>query len=118
MKKLMILGASYSQVPLIRAARELGLYTIAASIPGDYPGFDEADEACYVDISQPEAVLEAARSRGIDGITTCCMDTGLAAQGYVCSALGLPDPSWQDARTCINKCLMKVSFRRAGVRAA
>lgn len=40
MKKLMILGASYSQLPLINKAREMGIYTIAASTPGDWPGFD------------------------------------------------------------------------------
>ena len=51
MKKLMILGASYSQLPLINKAREMGIYTIAASTPGDWPGFDAADESAFVDIS-------------------------------------------------------------------
>ena len=57
MKKLMILGASYSQLPLINKAREMGIYTIAASTPGDWPGFDAADESAFVDISDPEAIL-------------------------------------------------------------
>ena len=35
----MILGAGIYQVPLIRTARRMGLYTIVVSIPGDYPGF-------------------------------------------------------------------------------
>ncbi len=56
-KKLMILGASYSQLPLINKAREMGIYTIAASTPGDWPGFDAADESAFVDISDPEAIL-------------------------------------------------------------
>lgn len=38
MKKIMILGAGIYQVPLIRTARRMGLYTIVVSIPGDYPG--------------------------------------------------------------------------------
>ena len=37
MKKLMIMGAGIYQVPLIRKAREMGIYTIAVSIPGNYP---------------------------------------------------------------------------------
>lgn len=40
----MILGASVYQVPLILTARKMGLYTIVASIPGDYPGFALADK--------------------------------------------------------------------------
>ena len=39
MKKILILGAGIYQVPLIRTAKKLGLYTIVASIPGTYPGF-------------------------------------------------------------------------------
>lgn len=45
MKRLMILGASYSQTPLYESARKLGYYTIAASIAGDYPGFALADDS-------------------------------------------------------------------------
>ena len=75
-KKIMILGASYSQIPLMRAARRLGFTVIAASIPGNYLGFGEADEIAYVDITDPEAVYEAAREREISGIATCCMDVG------------------------------------------
>ena len=37
MKKIMILGAGIYQVPLIRTARRMGLYTIVLSIPGVYP---------------------------------------------------------------------------------
>ena len=71
MKKLMILGASYSQLPLYEAAERLGIKTIAASTPGDWPGFQAADESTYTDISDPGAVMEAARKFQADGITTC-----------------------------------------------
>ena len=47
MKKLMVLGAGIYQVPLIKKAKEMGLYTIVASIPGNYPGFLYADEIVY-----------------------------------------------------------------------
>ena len=44
MRKLMILGAAYTQIPLFEAAKRLGVRTVAASIPGDWPCFDLADE--------------------------------------------------------------------------
>ena len=56
MKKLMILGASYSQLPLYEAARKLGAATVAASTPGDWPGFAVADESVYADITNPESM--------------------------------------------------------------
>ena len=56
----MILGASYSQLPLYEAARKLGAATVAASTPGDWPGFAVADESVYADITNPEAILKAA----------------------------------------------------------
>ena len=118
MKKLMILGASRSQVPLIRAARRLGCHTIAVSTPGSWPGFKEADECCYTDISDPEAVLVAAQEKMIDGITTCCMDTGVEAVGRVCSAMNLSGLSLEAARTARNKLRMKQAFKRGKVECA
>ena len=48
MKKILILGASIYQVPLIQTAKRFGFYTIVASIQGDYPGFALADKIYYI----------------------------------------------------------------------
>lgn len=117
-KRLMILGASYSQIPLIRAAKRLGYTTIAASIPGDYQGFKEADEIVYVDITDPKAVVAAAREAKIDGITTCCMDLGTRALGHVCETLGLPGLSIRAAEAAANKYLQKKAYIEGGVNTA
>lgn len=117
-KRLMVLGASYSQIPLFRAARRMGVTTIAASIPGDYQGFGEADEIAYVDITDPEAVLEAAREKQIDGVATCCMDVGIRALGYVCEKMGLPGLSIAAAEASCNKYLEKKAYLLHGVNTA
>ena len=117
-KKIMILGASYSQIPLMRAARRLGFTVIAASIPGNYLGFGEADEIAYVDITDPEAVYEAAREWEISGIATCCMDVGTRSLGYVCEKMGLPGPSYRGACACTDKSLQKKAYTEAGVNTA
>ena len=118
MKKLMILGASYSQLPLYETARRMGIHTIAVSTPGDWPGFEAADECSYTDISDPEAVLEAAQEYEIDGITTCCLDTGVRAIGYVCEKMGLKGLSARAGEVSSDKFLMKEAFQRSGVRCA
>lgn len=118
MKKLMILGASYSQLPLYEAAKKLGVATVAASIPGDWPGFQAADEFTYTDISDPEAVLKAAREFQVDGVTTCCLDTGVRAVGYVCQRLGFKGMTEKAADVSSNKLKMKEAFMAGGVSCA
>ena len=114
----MILGASYSQLPLYEAAERLGIKTVAASTTGDWPGFQAADESTYTDISDPSAVMEAARKLQVDGITTCCLDTGVRAIGYACEKLGLKGLSEKAAEVSSNKFKMKEAFMAGGVRCA
>ncbi|MBR2717089.1 MAG: ATP-grasp domain-containing protein [Oscillospiraceae bacterium] len=116
MKKLMVIGATHTQVPLIRTAQRMGYYTIVAGIKGNYPGIDVADEACFVDIRDPKAVLEAAKALRIDGIATCCMDMGVRAVGYVCEAMGLCGLTERAALLSNQKLAMKEAFEKGGVR--
>ena len=118
MKKLMILGASYSQLPLYKAAADLGIATVAVSTPGDWPGFQLANECSYTDISDPEAVLEAAQKHKINGIATCCLDAGIRSVGYVCEHMGLKGLSAEAGKLCSDKYLMKEAFVRNGVNCA
>ena len=118
MKKLMILGAGYTQVPLHKAAQKLGYSTIAASIPGDYDSFNIADEIAYADISDPAAVIDAAKQFKADGVATCGLDLGMKAIGYVCEALALNGPSKSAAETVSDKYLMKKALKASGVTTA
>ena len=63
----MILGAGIYQVPLIRTARRMGLYTIVVSIPGDYPGFALADKIYELNTRDKEAILAAAEKEQAGG---------------------------------------------------
>lgn len=118
MKKLMILGASYSQLPLYKAAADLGVSTVAVSTPGEWPGFQAADETSYTDISDPQTVLEAAEKFHIDGIATCCLDAGVRSIGYVCEHMGLNGMTAKAAEISGNKYKMKEAFMAGGVRCA
>ncbi len=118
MSRIMILGAGRGQVDLIRTIKRCGHTAIVASIPGAYPGFSHADEICYVDISNPEAVEREILSRNIQGIATCCMDTAMETYGYICEKYHFPGPSWEAAKTARDKLLMKDKFMSGGVRTA
>lgn len=118
MKKLMIMGAGIYQVPLIRKAKEMGIYTIAVSIPGNYPGFAVADEVCHINTVDYEAVLRVAKEKQIDGIVTAGTDVAVITIGKVCDELGLKGLSFEAAKIASDKMLMKEHYEKAGVRTA
>ncbi|MCC8181729.1 MAG: ATP-grasp domain-containing protein [Clostridiales bacterium] len=118
MTKILILGASIYQVPLIRAAKRMGLYTIVSSIPGDYPGFRLADKAWEINTTDREAILAAAQAEGIDGICTTGTDVAVSTIGYVCGHMGLRGISEQAALMATDKADMKEAFRQGDVSTA
>ena len=118
MKTVMILGAAYSQVPLYKAARTMGIRTVACSIKGDYPGFSLADESVYADITDLQAVEQACLERHVDGIASCGLDLAMRTIGYVCEKLGFSGPGKQAAEKASDKLFMKQAFQKAGVRTA
>ena len=117
-KKIMILGAGVYQVPLIEAAKRMGLYTIAASIPGNYPGFALADRVYEINTVDKEKILEVCKQEQIDGICTTGTDVAVETIGYVCRNMGLPGVSEEAAVRATDKARMKESFESGGVAAA
>ncbi len=118
MKKIMIMGAGIYQVPLIKKAKEMGLYTIVVSIPGNYPGFAIADQICYENTVDYEKVLEIARKEQIDGIVTAGTDVAVITIGKVCDELGLSGLSFEAAQIASDKIRMKEKYEEYGVRTA
>lgn len=114
--KLMILGAGVYQVPLIRSAQKMGLSTVVVSYPGNYRGFEYADAVEYIDITDMNLVLDAARKHRINGICTSGSDVGVKTIGYVNDTLGLCGLSFDAARIANNKYEMKERFSAHNVR--
>lgn len=114
----MIMGAGIYQVPLIKKAKEMGIHTIAVSIPGNYPGFALADQVYYENTVDYEKVLEIAKAEKIDGIVTAGTDVAVITIGRVCDELGLSGISFEAAQISSNKILMKRKYEEYGVRTA
>lgn len=114
----MVMGAGIYQVPLIKTARAMGIYTIAVSIPGNYPGFGYADEVLHINTVDSEAVLKAAKERKIDGICTAGTDVAVMTIGRVNDAMGLSGISYEAAKVATDKVLMKQVYEENGVRTA
>ncbi len=90
MKKLLLLGGSRYLLPVIKAAKELGYYTITCDYLPDNIAHKYSDEYCNVSIIEKDAVLAKARELNIDGIMSFACDPGVVTAAYVAEKLGLP----------------------------
>jgi biotin carboxylase len=91
-RRILILGGSRFQLPLIRCARERGLHVITCDYLPENPGHKLADEYHNVSTTDREAVLALARRIGIDAVASFSSDPAMPAVAYVADALGLPGP--------------------------
>lgn len=112
MKKIMILGAGIYQVPLIKKAKEMGLYVIVVSIKGNYPGFDLADKCYYENTRNYEEILKIAQNENVDGICTTGTDVAVKTIGYVCEKMNLCGLDIASANKATDKVLMKEAFKQ------
>lgn len=91
MKKLMILGGSRYALPVIQAAKKLGIYTITADYLPDNIAHKFSDEYVNVSIIDKEKTLEAAKEHNIDGIMSFACDPGVVTAAYVAEQMELPN---------------------------
>ena len=100
MKKLMILGGSRYALPVIDAARKLGIYTITADFLPNNIAHKYSDEYVNVSIIDKDKTLEEAKKRRIDGIMSFACDPGVVTAAYVAEKMGLPNVGPYDS-VCI-----------------
>jgi len=129
-KNIMILGAGQYQVPLIRAAREMGHSSYAVGRADGSPGIALADVFVPVDFSNYDLVLQAAREHRfsnydlvlqaarehrIDGVCSASTDLTVPIIGRLVDDLHLPGFGSEIAFRTTNKVAMKKAFREFGV---
>lgn len=90
LKRLLILGGGYAEIPLIKAGKELGFYVISTGNRPEDLGHQYADEFRLEDFSDREAILSLAKSLQIDAICAGCNDFAAISAAYVAERLKLP----------------------------
>ncbi len=89
-KKILLLGGGHAEIPLIQAAHELGWYVITTGNAREGLGHPYADKNVFADFSDKDAMLELAKSEGVQAVCSGCNDFALLSTVYVCEKLGLP----------------------------
>lgn len=114
MKKVMILGGSYFQLTVIKAAKKLGYYTITCDYLPDNIGHKYSDEYHNVSFIDKESVLELAIKLQIDGIVCYASDASAITAAYVAEKIGLPGNPVKSVEILTKKDLFKEFLKENG----
>lgn len=113
-KRVLVLGASFSYIDSIRAAKDMGCEVIVTDRNAKAPGLAFADIPLDVDITDIDGCLKAAREYSIDGIVAV-NDFGVPTASRVAFELGLPGLPWEVAEIATSKYLMRKVWEEKGV---
>lgn len=90
MEKILLLGGSAQQLVAIRAAKDLGYYTVVCDYLPDNPGQYIADKFYNISTTDIDAVYEVAKSEKVNGILAYASDPAALPAAIVAERMGLP----------------------------
>lgn len=114
MKKLLVLAAGILQVPVIKKAKEMGVYVVAADGDPNAVGLKLADKPIVVNITSEEDMLRVAREEQIDGVIHPCSEVCPYVMGRINEELGLSGITREMSLRATNKHLMREAFEKYG----
>jgi biotin carboxylase len=116
MRKLLLVGGSHADIPVIKAARRKGFHVITTGNNPKDLGHAFSDEYIPEDYSRPEKILELARKLRIDAICYSANDFSAISCSYVAQKLNLPgfDP-YETALTLHHKDRFRTFAQNIGI---
>ena len=90
MKKLLILGGANVHCKLVRAAKEMGIYTIVTDYLTDSPAKTIADKSYMYDVYDVDGIVEMCIQEKVDGVIGPYLDPCQRPYYEICHKLGLP----------------------------
>lgn len=107
MKKLLMLGGGFLQNFVIKKAREMGYYVYCLDADPKAVGFESANESAVINIIDPEACLEFAKDKNVDGVLTAATDFSVLTMSYIAQEMGLPGINYASAKLIKNKATVR-----------
>ena len=114
MKKIMILGAGSNQLPLIKAAKKIGCCVAVCDYSDKAVGVSLADEFYPVSIMDIDAVLEATKASGADGIISNS-EPAMPVVAFVAIKLGLPTNDYETIAAMTDKSAFRSLLKNKGI---
>lgn len=118
-KKLLVLGATRSEIDLIKRAQSFGVYVIATDYNEDWsksPAKKQADEGWNISWSDIDSLVPKCRENGIDGIIAGYSEIRVDCLLKCCERLCLPCyTNKEQLNITRNKDLFKETCKKYGV---
>lgn len=89
-KKLLILAGAGVHNKVVRAAKEMGIYTIVTDYLENSPAKQLADESWMYSIADVDGIVERCRKEHVDGVLNFCIDPAQLPYLEICERLGFP----------------------------
>lgn len=115
-KRIMILGASDLQIPLIERAKARDLFVVVVSPNKNEKGKQIADIGIEADVRDKTYVCEKAKALDINGIITDQTDIAVRSVAYVAECLNLPGIGYEKAVLFTDKYLMREKCKELGIK--
>ena len=92
MKRILVLGSASVHIKLIKAAQEMGIYTITTdNVPyEDSPGKQVADEYWDLNIYDVQGIVAKAKETGVNGVISGWLDPCQRPYFEICKKLNVP----------------------------
>lgn len=110
MKKLLVLAAGILQMPIIKEAKKMGYYVIAADSNPDACGLKYADKQIVTNIVDEKNMLKIACKEQIDGVIHPCSEVSMNVMGCINDEMNLSGISREQAIKATNKHMMRKAF--------
>lgn len=114
-QKLLIIGASFLQLPAIKKAKEMGLEVAVADFNPEAIGIQYADHYFNASTIDIDAIVKVAEEYRPDGIMTLATDMPMRSIAAATSKLGLVGITCDCAMKSTDKAEMVKAFDDAGV---
>jgi biotin carboxylase len=113
--RVLIFPAGIEQVHIIRTAKAIGLFVVAADASADAPGFALADVKEIASSRDIDKLVAIARVHAVEAVVADQCDYSLFASACIADLLGLRAPTVEAAQLTTNKRLMRERVQRAGL---
>lgn len=113
-KRLLVLAAGILQIPVIKKAKDIGYYVIAADGDENAMGLQYADKAIVANITSEDDMLQIAKDLNVDGVIHPCSEVSMNVMGRINDELHLSGISKEMAIRATNKHLMRKAFEEYG----
>lgn len=107
MKKILFLGGSIQQLPVLKYAKDKGYYSILCDYLEDNPGQHIVDEFYCVSTTDEYAVLDVAKQHDIDGVVAYASDPAAYTAAFVGNQLKIPSNPAESVRILTDKHLFR-----------